>query len=967
MQYFKILFIIFIFFLPLHALEKVSVQLAWKHQFEFAGFYMAKEKGFYKDVGLDVEIKEYQYGLNLTEDVINNKSTYGETGTSLLIDASLGKETKLLASIYQSSPLVFLSTKKSNISSIPDFKGKRLMTTPGADTAIAFYAMTNRHGITKDDMIYQKHSFDVKDLAQNKTDIMMAYSSNEPYLLQELGVEYNIFDPREYGFDFYNNIIFTSVEETQNHPHRAANFTEASLKGFDYAFQHIDEAVEVILTKYNSQNKSKAALLFEANALKKLAYDSNNKLGEIDPNKLQRIYDIYNATGSIKKSVNPQEMIFQKPSTLELSNEEKNYLKEKNSFNVCIQPDLFPIDGVKDGVHTGIVADIFLEISQKNGMIFTPYISKNFHEFRKNIQQKKCELISVMSVQYTDIKNYSFTQPYISTSLSLVSKITKPFVNDISSLEGKKILVEYQALKKYLLTFNKNLDISIVESQDAMVEKILEGYAECAIVPSLSAEWMIQKYGVGTLKINGIIGKERPLLGSIAVAEENLLLLKILDKTLSSIPEEKMQEIIKSWTLVNYISNTDYSLALWIAGVSLLIFLAFSYRQNLLRKNNLRLEDNVLTRTQELQKSNELLNAIFDTTRDSIAIVDKETNFLFANKAYFEMTGYSKEELYEQSCLGLSLDLDNDKIQDAFKVIETKGYLEDFEKSYTRKDGQIIDVQFNILKMADSDNFLLIANDVTQKKLLQLEKEKQEAHLLQQSRLAQMGEMISMIAHQWRQPLGSIAAKTINIKLHNELELYDFSSMQGQEEFFKFLNHELDDIDSYVQNLTTTVDDFRNFYKPNKLSVRTTFETLIQKALKIMLHSLNLHNIELSQSYSQDDGIELYENEMLQVVLNILKNAQDNFQEKKIQNPKIEIRSKNNVLYISDNGGGIPQNVLESIFDPYFSTKDEKNGTGLGLYMSKTIVEEHHKGKLLATNQNDGVCFEINLERNSER
>lgn len=233
--------------------------------------------------------------------------------------------------------------------------------------------------------------------------------------------------------------------------------------------------------------------------------------------------------------------------------------------------------------------------------------------------------------------------------------------------------------------------------------------------------------------------------------------------------------------------------------------------------------------------------------------------------------------------------------------------------------------------------------------------------LLQHTRLAQMGEMISMIAHQWRQPLGAIASTTVNMKLKLEMESFDINTEEGRTAFNRYFGERLNKIEDYVENLTTTIDDFRNFYKPDKKRVTSSLQEVIHKALKIIGNAIALDNIEIIEEYMDEGQFELYDNEMTQVILNLLKNAQDNFREKGIVNPVIQIRGEKNSLLICDNGGGISEEIIEKIFDPYFSTKDEKNGTGLGLYMSRVIVEEHHKGKLSVKNHNDGVCFEIKL------
>ncbi len=244
---------------------------------------------------------------------------------------------------------------------------------------------------------------------------------------------------------------------------------------------------------------------------------------------------------------------------------------------------------------------------------------------------------------------------------------------------------------------------------------------------------------------------------------------------------------------------------------------------------------------------------------------------------------------------------------------------------------------------------------------------KKDKLLHTQSKLAAMGEMISMIAHQWRQPLGALSSIAINLQVKMQLEVFDLKTEEGREECQEYFNKSLDEVSDLVQNMTTTIDDFRNFYKPNKIADDTSIDIPISKAINIIKSSFNVEGIEVIENYDSKKDIKIYSNEIMQVILNILKNAQDNFIEKKTINPKISITSTNNkdddgvTIHICDNGGGIPKDIIEKIFDPYFSTKDEKNGTGLGLYMSKTIIENHHNGTLHAANTEDGICFTIKI------
>ncbi|MDD3343878.1 MAG: HAMP domain-containing sensor histidine kinase [Sulfurospirillaceae bacterium] len=244
-----------------------------------------------------------------------------------------------------------------------------------------------------------------------------------------------------------------------------------------------------------------------------------------------------------------------------------------------------------------------------------------------------------------------------------------------------------------------------------------------------------------------------------------------------------------------------------------------------------------------------------------------------------------------------------------------------------------------------------------------------DKHILQQSRLAQMGEMISMIAHQWRQPLGSISAVAASIKLKTALNRFDLNTELGKEEQKQFINDSMNKIESYIQFLTHTIDDFRNFFKPDKQKEAVTTLQLVEKTLEIIGKALEVNGISVSISNTATHKISTYANEVTQVILNIFKNAEDAIKERMIKNPTITIvlSEKNNeqIISITDNAGGIQENILPFIFEPYYSTKAERNGTGLGLYMSKIIIEEHCGGKITAQNSSDGARFVIILKENN--
>ncbi len=376
---------------------------------------------------------------------------------------------------------------------------------------------------------------------------------------------------------------------------------------------------------------------------------------------------------------------------------------------------------------------------------------------------------------------------------------------------------------------------------------------------------------------------------------------------------------------------------------------------------NSTLESRVAEKTSLLQGAKEFLEMIFNTTKDAIAIIDSESNFMMANAAYFTMTGFGEEELYKTSCLALTADADKERSIQAIEEMLEVGHVYDYRKSCFIKDEKMIDVIMDIVRMPDEISYLLVVRDITSENRLKKEKDLQEKHLLQQSRLAQMGEMISMIAHQWRQPLGAISTTAVNLQMKLELEAFELDREEGRASCGVYFMERLGNIDGFVQNLTTTIDDFRGFYRPNKETVRSSFEEVTAKALNVIKGSLENDDVEIVYRYDAKESLLLYENEMMQVILNILKNAQDNFKERVTKAPQITIMTKEKSIEICDNGGGIADEIIGNIFDPYFSTKSAKNGTGLGLYMSKIIIEDHHNGTLVASNTGDGVCFKITL------
>jgi two-component system C4-dicarboxylate transport sensor histidine kinase DctB len=233
-----------------------------------------------------------------------------------------------------------------------------------------------------------------------------------------------------------------------------------------------------------------------------------------------------------------------------------------------------------------------------------------------------------------------------------------------------------------------------------------------------------------------------------------------------------------------------------------------------------------------------------------------------------------------------------------------------------------------------------------------------EKMMITQSRMAIMGEMIGMIAHQWRQPITVIGMIT-----NNTILTVEFDTLNTQQ-----LLEDLNVIDKQIHYLSTTIDDFRNFFRPNKLPQSITLREISNDLLTMLGKNYKHFGINLTFEGELDIPFVTYKNELLQVFLNILTNSKDAFEERLSLEPFINFnvsqKGESIIFSIQDNAGGIPEQIIDKIFDPYFSTKEEKNGTGLGLYMSAIIIEKHLYGSIDVSSNSNGALFTLSLPIN---
>ena len=828
--------------------ENVSLQLQWKHQFQFAGYYMAKEKGYYNDVNLNVTLHEHTIKNNTLTDVLSQKTNYAIGRISLINKRSNGHKVVLLASILQSSPLALVTKKTSGITKLEHFKNKQLsITNTEAETAV--FPLLLSHNITKDD-ININYSFNkVADFINNKTDIITLYTSNQEYSLIKQGIQYNIFHPKDFNFDFYDDILFTSQKEVTEHLNRTVDFKNASLKGWKYAFDNIEETIDIILKKYNTQNKTRDELLYEANILKKLAYLNTTKIGKIDKNKIRRIYTVFNVMGLTDSAIDMKKFIFNTSNKNgeiienSLSNKELFYLKNNPVIKMCNNPNWEPIEFAKYGDInniSGIAIDTIRLIEKQLNIRFQTIPTKSWTQSQQFLKEKKCDILPA-AIETENRKKYAnFTQPYLQLPLAIFTAKDKPLVNGLDEVihnswsrhKGSGLI---QTINK---KYPNNTLIAANTSNEAF-QFVNNGTADFTIATLPVATNIIHKYQLDNLQIAGYSNIMYKL--SIAVRDDKVILLDILNKALLNISQIEHRNILQSWANNNEQSLLNSKIFRNIILILFFFAIFLFYRQYLLKKTNSNLQNIVNKKTSELKELNNNLEI---------------------------------------------------KIKDAIQ-----------------------------------------------------ENREKDKILANQAKMVSMGEMIGNIAHQWRQPLSVISTGVTGMQVQKEYGLLD------DEHFYKTCTM----INDNAQYLSKTIDDFKNFIQGDRhkktfylLESLYTFKHLVEG-------SINKNEIMLIFNVHKTLQINGYENELVQCVINIFNNAKDALIENEIENKLIIVSASKHdgfiILDIQDNAKGIDLDIINKIFEPYFTTKHKSQGTGIGLNMTYKLIVNGMKGTITAKNK----------------
>ncbi|WP_024954470.1 ATP-binding protein [Sulfurospirillum arcachonense] len=390
--------------------------------------------------------------------------------------------------------------------------------------------------------------------------------------------------------------------------------------------------------------------------------------------------------------------------------------------------------------------------------------------------------------------------------------------------------------------------------------------------------------------------------------------------------------------------------------VSMFVFVTYFVIKRISKhmSNSDKLTTELISKQNELiNKQNELETIIMEAP-NPIMVHNETGKIMMLNKVWEQLTGYTYNEIntidkWVNKAYGDKQDIIKNKITNLYSLKEKA----DQDKyDIKTKDGRTIIWRFSAAPLGlinGKRTVISTALDITELK-------QKDDLIVIQSRYAAMGEMLSMIAHQWRQPLSVISMHVNNILL--DLELDEIKEKELSNTSYSILHQ--------ITYLSNTIEDFKNFFIKDNTKEEFLLEDIFEDTQKIISASLNSHFVSLDIQYDKNIKIIINKRELVQVLINLITNAKDAFLEhKKDVEKRIQINAKEeeNTLKITvcDNGGGIDENIIDKIFDPYFSTKKSLNGTGLGLYMCKTIVTQHFNGNISVKNTSEGACFEIVL------
>ncbi len=547
--------------LPLYALatpgnetlQQVRLQLNWKHQFEFAGHYAALEKGIYRRNGLDVELVEYQHGIDVIDEVLSGNADYGLFSLQIIEERLKGKPITLLANYFKRYPLAILS--QPGIYSLEELRGKRLMISDKDLGSSLMRYLFQRAGLEPgENLTAVPHSFNTQPFIDGEVDGLVAYLSNEPFELIQRKKAYQIIDLATVFPALGSNYLFSRETDSSELLERHQRFLEATNEGWQYALQHPDEIIALILKKY-SQRKSREALQFEADKTRNFIMPRAFPIGSIQPDRIQAVADMLREMGTIQDTSRLDGFVSapvaHTSSTVELTATEQAWIQRHPRIRVANEDDWPPYDFSETGVPSGYAIDLVRLVAQKVGLQLEFVNGYSWDELLQMGREGSIDLFPAIWKTPERETFLNFTAPYTETPHILLVREEDNRIRGIQDLRGR-ILAGIKGYADVEMVKQHYPEITVREVANISegLRAVAYGHADAYLGTLGAASHALREEQLTGLKILGETTLEGRLLAGemhFATLKDLPLLASIVQKGLDAVSRTERMAIQDRW------------------------------------------------------------------------------------------------------------------------------------------------------------------------------------------------------------------------------------------------------------------------------------------------------------------------------------------------------------------------------------------------------------------------------------
>lgn len=970
-------------------LETVTLQLKYYHQFQFAGYYAALEKGFYREVGLDVKLKSNAPGLKSPiDEVLSGAAQYGVSDNSLVIARLESKPVVVLANVFQKSPAVWIVREDSGISGLHDLVGKRVMHNPGLTSELL--AMLQVEGIDANKINLIPTSFKIQDLIDGHIDAFNGYTTNEPYLLQEQGIPYRLISPLSYGVGSYGDVLFTSESEIENHPERAKAFRLASLKGWRYAMDHPDEIIDLIRTKYSSK-KSRPHLKFEAEAMRDLILPDLVAIGHINPGRWRSIADKIATVGNIEANYDLFDGFIFDP-TPKLPDHRKLYAI---ITSVTLLALLFLILAVWIARLNIDLKKSEMNIQERNRKLKSLNTKLNQAQEITHIGSYEWDLESNRTTWTDELFQIVGYPPYsFEPSYEKYVDCIHPDDKGMFIALTQRVLHEKTAYNaEYRIIRPEGEILYIHEQGDVKTDAKGEIVALFGVIQDISEraqyeEWLRKgeqynrmlfeesSIGLALCKMNGelvdINAAFTAIIGRTIEETKTLSYWEITPEKYAVGEQTQLESLKKTGRYGPYEKEYIHADG-HLVPVRLYGQILEKDGENFIWSN---VEDITVQKLAEeaLLKSEEQLRLLVEQANFHLWCIDRDLRFTQSLGGGLKGLGLRPNEVVGQT-LYQFFQTESPEFQ------PIKAHLKAMEGNEITYETQWQDrfFQTEVIPQYDADGKIIgcigVAVDTTQHHRVEMVlKESEElkrsakqarhhqAEMAHLERLNTMGEMATGIAHELNQPLSAISTYA-----GTALKILKSDILQPE-----LIQEAIKGTYDQAQRAGKIIRRIREFVtKHTSVKESVSVNTLIDEVVKFTDVETRKQGIELQLELADDlplisaDYVQIE-----QVLVNLIRNALDALEIIATEMGQIVIRTHINQegkvqVEVEDTGIGMDADTLSHIFESYVSNKGEK-GMGMGLSISRSIIEAH-SGQLWAKSKAGyGATFYFTLPVNSD-